>query len=192
MQELKQPLFTKLRHKSRAGGKLLWKGEKSSVSLPRQWNHESSSVRCCYGSLCSSWRILAHGSHGLNRIEIILSLKGLCKRTRPITSAPQVQLTKKKKEVTPQVERMKSHKSACVCPIFFQAWEDLLDTVVIEVSVVKALRLRDNLRRLYRAKHLPLLNGTYSDRILQWPNLNLSIKVCTCWKLDFLFKPLLT
>ena len=36
-----------------------------------------------------------------------------------------------------------------------------VDTVVIEVSSVKALRLRGNLRRLYRAKHLPSQNWTY-------------------------------
>ena len=38
-----------------------------------------------------------------------------------------------------------------------------LDTVVIEVSLVNALRLRGNPRRLYRAKHLPSQNWTYGD-----------------------------
>ena len=38
-----------------------------------------------------------------------------------------------------------------------------LDTVVIEVSSVKVLRLRGNPRRIYRAKHLPLQNLTYGD-----------------------------
>jgi len=37
------------------------------------------------------------------------------------------------------------------------------DTVIIEVSSVKGLSLRGNPLRLYRAKHLPLMNWTYSD-----------------------------
>ena len=38
-----------------------------------------------------------------------------------------------------------------------------LDTVIIEVSSVKALSLRGNPWRLYKAKHLPSQNGTYGD-----------------------------
>ena len=38
-----------------------------------------------------------------------------------------------------------------------------LDTVIIEVSSVKGLSLRGNTLRLYRAKHLPLINWTYDD-----------------------------
>ena len=38
-----------------------------------------------------------------------------------------------------------------------------LDTAVIEVSLVKALRLRGNPRRLYRTKHLLSRNWTYGD-----------------------------
>ena len=54
----------------------------------------------------------------------------------------------------------KSHKSACVCPIFFTSLRRLpesftpqLDTVIIEVSSVKGLSLRGNTLRLYKAKH---------------------------------------
>ena len=36
-----------------------------------------------------------------------------------------------------------------------------LDKVVIKVSLVKGLRLRGNLQRLYRAKDLLSQNGTY-------------------------------
>jgi len=36
-----------------------------------------------------------------------------------------------------------------------------LDTVIIEVSSVKELSLRDNPLRLYRVKHLLLINWTY-------------------------------
>ena len=51
----------------------------------------------------------------------------------------------------------------------FQAWEDLLKCEnkarysIIEVPSVKALSLRGNPRKLYRAKHLPSQNGTYSS-----------------------------
>ena len=38
-----------------------------------------------------------------------------------------------------------------------------LDTVIIEVSSVKGLSLRGNTLRLYRAKHLPLMNWPYGD-----------------------------
>ena len=44
-------------------------------------------------------------------------------------------------------------------------FEPQLDTVVIEVSLVKVLRLKGNLWRLYKAKHLPPQNS-YGDRIL--------------------------
>ena len=39
-----------------------------------------------------------------------------------------------------------------------------LDTVVIEISLVKALNLRVNPQRLYRAKHLASQNGAYGDK----------------------------
>ena len=46
-----------------------------------------------------------------------------------------------------------------------------LDTVIIEVSSVKALSLRGNPWRLYWAKYLPSQNGTDGDTgILQWTN----------------------
>ena len=38
-----------------------------------------------------------------------------------------------------------------------------LDTAIMEVSSVKELSLRGNPLRLYRAKHLPLMNWTYGD-----------------------------
>jgi len=38
-----------------------------------------------------------------------------------------------------------------------------LDTDIIEASSVKGLGLRGNTLRLYRAKHLPLMNRTYGD-----------------------------
>jgi len=38
-----------------------------------------------------------------------------------------------------------------------------LDTVVIEVSSTEVLRLRGNLRRLYRTKQLPSWKWTYGD-----------------------------
>ena len=45
----------------------------------------------------------------------------------------------------------------------YQSLTPQLDTVIIEVFSVKALRLRGNPWRLYRAKHLPSRNGTYGD-----------------------------
>ena len=38
-----------------------------------------------------------------------------------------------------------------------------LDTVIVVVSSVKGLNLRVNPLRLYKAKHLPLMNWTYGD-----------------------------
>ena len=38
-----------------------------------------------------------------------------------------------------------------------------LDTVIIQVSSVKGLSLRNNTLKLYRAKHLSLMNWTYGD-----------------------------
>ena len=38
-----------------------------------------------------------------------------------------------------------------------------LDTVIIEESSVKGQSLRGNTLRLYRAKHLPLMNWPYGD-----------------------------
>lgn len=65
---------------------------------------------------------------------------------------------------------MKSQKSARVCPLFWPFFlslrfdTTLVDTVVIEISLAKALRLRSNLRRLYWAKHLIM---TYSGIYMQ-------------------------
>ena len=66
---------------------------------------------------------------------------------------------------------MKSHKSACVCPMFYPFFPSLRGLTVPKttsltsqleiVSMVKALRLRGNLRRLYRATHSPSQNKTY-------------------------------
>ena len=67
-----------------------------------------------------------------------------------------------------------------------------LDTVVIEVSLVKALRLRGNPRRLYRAKHLPSRNWTYGDTgFYSGQTSYLNMKVLTFGKDEKIVKPLL-
>ena len=40
-----------------------------------------------------------------------------------------------------------------------------LDTVMIEVSSLKGLSLRGNTLKLYRAKHLPLMNWPYGVKL---------------------------
>ena len=64
-----------------------------------------------------------------------------------------------------------------------------LDTVIIEVSSVKGLSLRGNTLRLYRAKHLPLMNWCTLAKlgILTWKYSHL-LKM-RIWNF---FKPLLT
>ena len=78
-------------------------------------------------------------------------------------------LSEKKKWMN---EWMKSHKSALVVQCFsflskpertYWSLTPQLDTVVIEISLVKALRLRGNLRRSYMTRCLPSWNGTYGD-----------------------------
>ena len=61
-------------------------------------------------------------------------------------------------------ELMKSHKKCtCISNVLAflskpeRSFTPQLDTVVIEVSLVKALRVKGNLWRLYRAKHFPYL-----------------------------------
>ena len=55
-------------------------------------------------------------------------------------------------KVTPQVEKK---TSLSLIPQLY--------TVIIKVSSVKGLSLRGNTLRIYRAKHLPLINWTYGD-----------------------------
>ena len=61
----------------------------------------------------------------------------------------------------------KSHKCAQCFSLSFKAGEEILkfDTTagIIEESSVKALSLRSNPQRPYRAKHLSSSNETYSD-----------------------------
>ena len=70
-----------------------------------------------------------------------------------------------------------------------------LDTVVIEVSSVKALSLCGNLWRLYWAKHLPSQNGIYGDtEFYSGQTSYLNMKALTFGKdeKNRFFKPLVT
>ena len=62
-------------------------------------------------------------------------------------------------------ERITKHQtdSSLPCVLELVYLIPQLDTVVIEVSLVKVLKLRSNPRRLYRAKHLPSQNWTGGD-----------------------------
>ena len=87
-------------------------------------------------------------------------------------------------KVTPQVEKK------------LVKFDTTLDTVIIEVSLVKELSLRGNTLRIYRAKHLPLINWTYGDTGLYIGYTSyFNMKVFVFAKdenTQFFFKPLLT
>ena len=114
------------------------------------------------------------------------------------------------KNTTPQVEKgkvnkcmMKSHKSACACPIFLSQPERTywsltpqLETAVIEVSTVQVLRPKANPQRLHEAKHLPSINWIYSHTGFYSGQAScLNMKVLTCAKdviMHIFIKPLPT
>ena len=93
--------------------------------------------------------------------------------------------------LTPQLERkayivMNEKPQKCMCMLNVLSkpertcWSLIpqLDTVVIEISLVKALNLRVNPQRLYRAKHLASQNGAYSDtEFYNGPTSYLNIKL---------------
>ena len=66
-----------------------------------------------------------------------------------------------------------------------------LDTVIIEVSSVKALSLRGNPRRQYKVKHLQSKNGTYGGDTGFYSVQTSYLEIKIDEKIGFL-KPLLT